>query len=54
MQVAIQYNLIELGVDSYYLTPVDYPIGSDLATVAPSATIVTGDSLVVTGSSLVK
>lgn len=54
MNVAIQYNLIDQGVDSYYLAPIDFRVTSDVVTVAASAVIVTGDTLVVTGSSLVK
>jgi hypothetical protein len=54
IKVAIQYNLIDEGIDSYYLTPIDFPIASDLPTVSPSAVTVIGDTLVVTGSSQVK
>jgi hypothetical protein len=54
IKVAIQYNLIDKGVDSYYLAPMDFPVTSDVVTVAPSATILTGGTLVVTGNSQVK
>jgi hypothetical protein len=54
IKVAIQYNLIEEGVDSYYLTPIDFPIADDEPTVSPTAVTVSVGTLDVTGSSQVK
>ena len=63
ISVAVQYNLVEKGLNSFYLSPMDFPsvcnalipiLDCDLPTAAFNPATVTGGSVTVSGSNEVK